>query len=291
MTDNRRRVAYLIAPPRKPADERCESIRRRLLREFEDAGWGVRNLRHVRLTSSGPADSGRRLAVLEPFDAHEIYTAAHRDIVAVVQIAATRVLKDPRKGATARNTMTLAQFVRYKTYFALASPENQIDGLVDEANSWHATARCHGDDDPRCIPLHVFSPDNDWATLHEDVDDFERMHGRANSRRDYRGRSWPKDGEAHGRDEDVVAGHRLRTGFHWDLQAGSNPSWVTNASEVWSVKPSGHLNVYPDSVVRGTPKSARVYQAERPSPDIESGTQPGTPSRAKSRRKQTRRRR
>lgn len=260
----RRRVVFVILGPKAPRDEKCEAIAARVRTEFDEAGWTVRNLR-PRLLSSRPSTGSRPAVVLEPTDAHAIYLEAHRSIVAVVQIVAVGVLKNPENHPTPRNTMSLERFVRYKACFIVASPETSRNNVLALANGWIRDVRCGGDNDPRCLPLHVFSTESDWVDLDSSTVAFDTHHGKANRRRDSEDRRWPKDPSRHGKQVDVVAGHRLQQGFHWDAQALRNESFMHNAREVWEIHGDGHLNVYPDSHMRRGKNSKLKYEAQRPS--------------------------
>ena len=281
--DAERKIVYLILGPKKPADARRKAVADRLSSEFRQAGWTVRNLR-PRALSPQPRTGSRPISVLEPTDAHHIYSDAHRCPVAVVQIAAVSVLKKADSHPTPRNTMTLERFVRYKTCFIVASPEHDSDDAVHIAEDWAARQHCHDDADARCLPLHVFSPQVDWCGLDTGAAAFEAEHGRPSHRVDSQRRRWPKDLGNHGTPVDIVAGHHMQRGHHWDAQAGANQSFVYNASEVWTLKTGGHLNVYPDSHIRRGKNSGREYVSARPAEVLEDDTTPATPPQSRRRR-------
>lgn len=289
-----RRVVFVILGLKKPPDERREAIAAKVRSDFKEAGWTVRNLR-PRSLASRPGTGSRPAVVLEPIDAHAIYLEAHRNFVAVVQIAAVGVLKNPENRATPRNTMTLEKFVRYKACFIVASPEHSTDDIVRVAEDWIEVVRCAGDSDPRCLPLHVFSPDRDWVGLESSTVAFDDHHGIGNRRTDSVGRRWPKDLSHHGLQVDVVAGHSMQQGFHWDAQALRNESFVYNAQEVWEIREDGHLNIYPDSHMRRGKNSRIKYRAPRPSEVLEGAgsadkTAPRSSGRPKPRKRPRRRR-
>lgn len=274
---DRRRVVFVVLGPKKSKDERRESIADRVRSDFEAAGWVVRNIRPKSLGSL-PGSGARPAVVLEPTDAHAIYIEAHRSFVAVVQIAAASVLKNPRSRVTPRNTMTLERFVRYKAYFIVASPEHLIDGIVMVADKWVKAVGCSGDNDPRCLPLHVFSPERDWVGLESSTVEFDKHHGKANRRKDSELRRWPTDPSNHGQQIDVVAGHRMQRGFHWDTQALRNETFIYNAQEVWAIGKRGHLNIYPDSNARPGKNSRITFRAQRPSEVLEEAGPTGKPT-------------
>jgi hypothetical protein len=120
--------------------------------------------------------------------------------------------------------------------------------LVADHATWCATIACAGDDDPRVLPLHAFSTDEDWPDLESDaaVAAFRKRYGRPRSRTDASGRTWnkPYGGGMHGWGTATVAGCTLSRGMHWDVDQEGRGKFLA-PHEVWEFGAGAHLNVGP----------------------------------------------
>ena len=160
--------------------------------------------------------------------------------------------------------MLVSRFVRYKAYAApLPDDPTAVSACLDEYDAWCGCVGCENDNDPRCLPLHVFK------SVHTELDTlaqrrrFDKEHGTGTRRLDGNGLAWRLDPAAfHGWDTLHVAGHELVPGFHWDVSAGTGGSGtVTTPTERWTITAKrGYVNVYPDGHVRGGRQFARKFR-------------------------------
>ena len=173
------------------------------------------------------------------------------------------VSRRPQPRDTVADYVTLRRFVLHKAYhrtLPVISLEDAWVSSLEEFLGWINGSHCENEGDPRCLPFHVFDTGFDLRCL--DSQDgrrhFAGLHGAQSSRLDGKGLGWTR-GVPHGYETLQVAGHELRTGFHWDV-AGKLKQHITTTSEVWKLKPNGYVNVYPDAHIRGNRKAAnRVY--------------------------------
>lgn len=274
----------IVAPPASIGGQRVEKIRSEIAEYFgTELQWTIKTIRQRVAASRARGESRRPYGLLEPTDAFQLYQALHRGPVVVFQLAKTKVLIDPSAGPTERNVVSLREFVRYKAHFALANVEVDWRDAIAPAQAWVGGCFCTGENDARVLPLHCFCPDGVWTELDSDQSDFESVHGKGGSRFDSKRRQWKKPNGLHGHELDTVAGHALRQGFHWDVEAGQNTSLIGNAKERWSIGKGGYINVYPGAGIRGGKKCRQEFEAARPAPELTSGPQKPRSKRAKRR--------
>lgn len=204
-------------------------------------------------------------------EAHNLYRLLHRSSVAVIQTGTAYVKTKPRSQTVRKKELIpIEQFVRYKSYFAFVDPNNFGDGLnrfLKQADAWSKLEAIHSITDPRCLPLHVISPE----TIHDGLDtaigrkNFRQLHGSNpykshgqrfvwNSARDHHAKQ-PKDALK-------IGGFSVPLGRHWDVnhqRRGKSGVEISNSMETWVVSNGGHINVYPDAKLRGT-KTTRKLQ-------------------------------
>lgn len=278
---------FLVAPPRTETNAEQDGARLTLQRWATHEKWEFRFRRTISYRISQGANTGRRLQVMEPQDAGELYRLTHRHPTAVIQIGSPTVLLDPASEPSERNLISLERFVRYKAFFRMLGREGpQIDvaNFLGDFQNWRQRHSCNGERDARCIPLHVFCPSCEWKDLHDidGVKRFESSHGQANARIDERDRNWnPPKKARHGRESAIVAGIALPSGFHWDVVSPRGAGRLCTSTEVWKFTRGSYCNVYPDAAVRqGQRKGSRarlVYEARRPDDTLASGTRSQRP--------------
>jgi hypothetical protein len=216
-----------------------------------------------RVTSSVERD--RSLHMLGPTDAFQLYQALHRSPALVLAFTAVFVRRDPSKmPAVRRHLLTLERFVRYKATYFLVRAAPSVEEAFMAFSSWREVVRCGGEDDPRIIPFHSFNTDRDWLDLGTDVGDQEfcYRHGASNQRTDADNKTWDRPNRAayHAMALQIVAGHRLPDGMHWDVGAGgSHKARLLAPHQVWKMSSSrAYLNVYPDAYVRAAKSATGV---------------------------------
>lgn len=277
-------VLFLVVPPRDATSTEQDEARLTLERWAKLERWRPVTRRTMPYSLNRGKNTGRRLQVMEPRDARDLYKLSHRNPTAVVQIGQPIVRLDPSALPSERNSISLERFVRYKTFFRMLGREGggagiDVDRFLSGFHDWRQHCTCDGERDARCIPLHVFSPSREWKMLHNPsgVKEFESCHGRASSRVDEEKRGWSPGW--HGREVIHVAGAALQSGFHWDVESIDGASSLCTSTEVWRFsRREYYCNVYPDATVRkGQRRGLRaklIYEAPRPDVALVSGTRP-----------------
>lgn len=228
----------------------------------EKAGYRIKVLRCRKVLVTG--GSGRKMNVLAPDDAAELYRMVHFGPVLVAALASVRISIDPsREPPNRRETRSLETFVRYKAIYGLVRSDPDPPSLLVLFEAWRKEIGCAGPSDPRVLPLHVFDAGSEDLDLASEAgaDRFRRTFGVPARRVDGCRRIWER-GVPHGRDDLQVAGHVLPAGMHWDVSAKRKAFNIANAREVWRVARGGYVNVYPDAGLRG-PSSIRRDQVRR----------------------------
>jgi hypothetical protein len=206
---------------------------------------------------------------LAPDDAHQLYKRLHRERVLVVAFTAIWVRRDPSKNpAVRKEAIQLADFVDHKAQFELVRGDSSVDLAFARYAEWASVTSCEGEDDPRCLPLHVFTTDRPWPELREATGRgaFGRKYGSGRARTDARSKRWAKAQPSayHGRENVEIAGCTLAAGMHWDVSSAREVR-LTTSHQVWRLGSRGYLNVYPDGHVRKTGRSnARNVWSARP---------------------------
>jgi hypothetical protein len=191
--------------------------------------------------------------------------------VLVLAFTAVFVRRDPSTmPPVRRHLLTLEAFVRHKSAFGLVRGKTDVEAVFQEFSTWRGSATCSGENDPRILPLHSFETDLDPTILGTSTGDrtFRDRHGPATHRTDDNGRVWDRAdrGAYHAIDLQIVAGHRLPDGMHWDVTAGrSTGARLVAPHEVWKLSGArAHLNAYPDAYLRAASSAvgvSRVWSA------------------------------
>lgn len=241
----------------------CSTARRRLGGMCREQGWSFaeRETRAVRDVE------GRPLSLLSTRDANELYRAAHRDLVSIVDSCSTSILRDPRDQGgriSALRTVRLRHLFRYKALIFDKHAFGDADAIVSDVVSQSGAmekelaGRQIDDTDPRALP---FIPFDLGARRDEDLEleteggraTFVRDFGPARRRRDSQNVSWVLDQRAyHGKDALLIRGHKLPVGCHWDVQVDRGAVFLCTSAEVWHIKEGQYLNIYPDMHARRT---------------------------------------
>lgn len=221
----------------------------------------VRTTRHI-------GHQGRHTQILSPSDLRKLYVRCHRAHVWVAAVGGVHVRRDPSAAVSPKNLSTLEQVVRYKVagYFLISRPAEALKVAEPLTSSLASAWSSHHD--PRCLPMHAFSPDcpHDLSSV-SGQEQFSREYRHRSSRgggmcmRDQWNREWQVDPSMHGADSLHTRGLYLPTGFHWDVQTGRKRSSFTNGWECWETVNFAHLNVHPDGYVRA-PHARRAWSWE-----------------------------
>jgi hypothetical protein len=259
----------LVLPERESADVRRLSscVRKKASSSGVDV---VKTFRAKRGSVAGEAWK-RPVQFLAPRDAYQLYKRLHRERLLVISFTTVFIRRDPsRDPAVRKEALTLSTFVDHKAHFELVRGESSIDPTFDRFAASLAETVCEGEDDPRCLPLHVFTTDRLWPQLRDQAGRraFRKRYGPPRERNDDRGRRWARAerGAFHGRDILVIAGCELAAGIHWDVSGGRGAAdRLTTANEVWKLGRQGYINVYPDAYVHATDRSTarRVWTEGR----------------------------
>lgn len=206
-----------------------------------------------------------RVEFLEPPDAEQLYRLTHRDRVLVLGFGAIYVRRDPsRQPVVRRAALTLDTFVAHKADYTLVRHDGGVRRALDEFIAAEGRINCAGDDDPRCLPLHIFAVDRDWASLETSRGRaaFDSRHGGPRSRLDSASARWDRaDRRAfHGTPILTVAGRALAPGMHWDVASDRRRVRLYTTKVIWEIaRDRGYLNVYPDGYVRPGGGVRRVW--------------------------------
>jgi hypothetical protein len=208
---------------------------------------------------------------LRPKDAYDLYRHLHRRRALVISFTEVHVRTDPSRDPVVRRAaLTLSKFVEHKADFALLRDQQAIQPTLQRFNRAIGTPRCDGEDDPRCLPLHVFSVKGDWSSLghRHGRDSFDDRYGRGRSRLDDGSKRWTRADSAayHGRETLTVAGCQLRSGMHWDVSNGRGRKKLMNSHEIWEFPrhARGYVNVQPDAHIGGGSGVRRVWTLAGP---------------------------
>lgn len=214
---------------------------------------------------------GRLYNLLTPEDAWNLYKRIHRSLVGVCEFGQTYVQNDPsRKGNFFDGLTRLSEYVRYKALFLEISPADNVEACrnaLDNFQNLVVNTECEGDNDPRCLPFHVFKKSDKWEFPLETNDGrrrFFQIHGSPAKRIDYRELIWTR-GARHGSEKIHVAGKELSTGFHWDVShpgKGGQSLRVYNSNQVWKLDKGGYVNVYPDAYLRKGNRAKRLWPSK-----------------------------
>jgi len=208
--------------------------------------------------------SGRLFDLILARDAVAVYKRAHRCHVGVLQLLHPEVCTHPEVDFALRTSkvITLRRYVQYKTYLALLLDWSRPEVWIPDFQIWLGAVGCEGEQDPRCLPLHVFKApgDEDGLDARAARDSFDDKYGPGHNRLDTEDFSWTVK-EAHGIEELHVAGSKLRKGFHWNVEpprssSGRSAKRIYTPTEEWEI--FRYVNVAPDAHVRGRMPFARI---------------------------------
>jgi len=247
----------LVLPERESAD--VQSLSRGVQERALTVGIEVvKTFRARRGDVAGEAWT-RPVQFLAPGDAHQLYRRLNRERLLVIAFTSVFVRRDPsRDPAVRKEALTIATFVEHKAHFELVRGKSSIAPTFHRFAASLDEAFCEGENDPRCLPLHVFTTDRLWPELRNETGrrSFRTRYGPARERSDDRGRRWTRAdrGAFHGREALIIAGFELAAGMHWDVFGGrGRASRLTTENEVWKLGRRGYVNVYPDARVHVTP--------------------------------------
>ncbi len=196
--------------------------------------------------------------MLQRRDAAQMYEDMHRRPVAVIYEGKPVVRTNPRPPFRDDRTVSLREFCKYKCY-----AENVSSDWESAFDEWLTNIKCDGRDDPRILPLQIFSAKEAFE-LDElaERQRFRRSHRVGRALVDKRKRRWSsaRPGTRHGREPQTVRGLRLDDGFHWDVTMSRSPV-ITSSTTIWEVRSGGYINVYPDGCMRTGKKSQLIWSA------------------------------
>ena len=259
---------YLVRPEVESAQalRLADAVRRRA--DESRVAFTTFRARNLRMIGEGP---GRRVEFLEILDAHGMYRALHRSQVMAITLTQVYVRRDPSRDPPARRAaLTLAEFVQHKGLFGLVRGDRDVEAQFNRLVAWCGEQpACHGIDDPRALPLHVFEAAGDWRSLGSADSDrmFRERFGPPGRRTDDEAKVWERASHYHGGEELTVSRHCLPRGAHWDVSTGRRKVALRTAHEVWQLtdRANDYLNVYPDAYVRKPHRSGgrRVWPRQR----------------------------
>ena len=226
---------------------------------------------HLRaLSYKSVRETSRTVLVLDPWSALDLYEQIHLGYCLVVVIGRVRVMRRYKIGPSTSNSVPISKFVQHKAIVfspSIISTEAQVHSEIEQFYEWASSMHCSGERDHRVLPMHSFSPDEDWADLGtlQGIRRFERTHGTAGSLQDASSRPW-KRADAHGSLQTWVAGREITPGTHWDVQSTSATTTFYAIHQIWRIPKYGYLNVYPNGHVRGAKSNAvsMIDQADKP---------------------------
>lgn len=212
-------------------------------------------------------ERSKSVNVLRPKDAAHLYLEAHRAATLVIAAPSVRILLDPRRDPASPRTICRPEVaLRHKAIVWAVLRLDDLEQRMSLLCSPHPCDDIAGVSDPRVLPLHLFDA--------PDVDDhLGTPEGRARFKDSYRHRgAWTASntrwqdaapGARHGVDRAAdgtfVSGWRVPEGHHWDVQPSDRKAELVGFGEVWSLKQSGHVNVFPNGRLLGSHRAARVW--------------------------------
>lgn len=253
-------ASIVLALPQRDTTD-IKRLRARVQAAALDAGASVRTFRAVRGDVAGEAWQ-RPVQFLEPGHAYQLYKLLHRTRALVVAFTRIYVRRDPnRQPAVRREALELGDFLAHKAQFSLIRGDSSVDEALQRFAHWLNTVDCLGEDDPRSLPLHVFTTERPWPELSSASGraSFVAKYGRPRSRVDDGDKRWVRSqrGAYHGLEALTVAGCELPPGLHWDVAPEVRNARLASTHEIWKLSGSrGYVNAYPDGYVRKTQRSS-----------------------------------
>jgi len=256
---------WLFYPDRSAAD--TQRFRLSIQQLCALKGWTFQS-RPVRVTERG----GRPLAIVRADDSRNLYRRCRQVGVGVATIDRCSMSLDPRLLESLMQNRSVKRVITDRACwlgsFTLGRAiqggllTEQEKARFDSLLRWQLSD-WQGVNDPRALPLYVFSPALDRWNFQTDGSRrrFGEKFGPPAKRTDHRGLSWIRADHFHGGDAVHLAGiHQLPRGFHWDVtQERRHSTELTTLTEAWRVRGGGYLNVYPDAYIRSGRNSIRVF--------------------------------
>lgn len=244
----------IVTPGHGKETQHQYEVRKALAATARSRGWEVLPLvRTVTIGHAHGAARGRKVDVLTPQDTETVYRSAHTMPLALLATGSFKFRRDPRADpSTERLLWSPEDFLRYKAHARVVRAPSDVDRALQVAASELAALDCLSVNDPRVLPMHVFSSAGQYQHLDQlhGRNDFKAAHGSGRQRRDDDGRRWTK-GPSHGREQLCVGGSMLPTGFHWDVTVERGSSTLANGWQVWDlVDRHAYVNIAPDAGVR-----------------------------------------
>ena len=246
-------VVITSATPGQPDPAVVKTI----IRAADVRAWSKRIVRQTPLVDA----AGKPVCLLDSEEARKLYIRAHGARLAVwtttdvwVQLNPTRYRLDKRY------LISLSRLLRYKAFVSRVSLAN-FESVLADYGSWMTRVECDHERDPRVLPLHTFCPSADWTELAEIEGRalFAEKHGGPSKRTCEQRFHWTPDlGRDGGREPQQVAGRDLSVGYHWDVSHEQWGGQLLTLTDVWKVRRTEHLNVYPNGHVRGGENSRIV---------------------------------
>jgi hypothetical protein len=239
---------WLILPS-SPTETQSASIKtlRSKLRELNDVSISDVKVQDVR------GFGGLIIPLIPTKDIAGLYRRSHRARTAVIAFGPVRVLLDISEQPSAKGCISLERFIRYKCSYSLITQPSEVDNALGGALSWVNSIHCEGPRDPRCLPMAIFAPREDYLlNTSRERREFTRSHKSSRSNNaisDDFARMW-QFGPDHTFELLQVGGCTLPIGFHWDVQAARD-SIIANGWERWRLPGKGHTNIHPDALIRG----------------------------------------
>ena len=169
--------AFLVLPSRTDSYiENCITVARNTIPSGSSEPLPSARAQQVPVYDVSP---GRHRDTLRGRDAFRLYKALHEGRVLVLAFGDIWVRTDPRRRAVDRAAIPLKRFVQHKSTFGLVHGPGDVARFVAAHATWSASERCTGDDDPRVLPLHSFTTNEDWPDLESEsaVDSFAARYG------------------------------------------------------------------------------------------------------------------
>ena len=254
------RQIWIFTPEKKYENASQAQLRHELARLAKTESVVVKTRVTTLKVFGGGPDAHKRVFLVSPRDAGDLYKAMHRAHVLVASLRSCSVRTDPAEDPPRlRRTRRLEDFVQYKAFYASLRGARDPARILEEFLTISPAKLCVDTHDPRVLPLHVFDDELCWINLNsaEGINEFKRKYGPSSSRVDSMKRKWSPAQELHGSDILTVDGLTLPKGFHWDVERGKSAERLVTCHEVWKVGPGGYANIYPDAFVRSGSKNCR----------------------------------
>jgi hypothetical protein len=256
---------WLFYPDRSAAD--TQRFRATIQQLCASKGWSFQS-RPAKVAERG----GRPLAIVRADDSRNLYKRCHQVKVGVATVDQCSISLDPRFLESLGQNRSVMRVIADKACWMGSFPLGRaIRGgpltateraRIDSLERWQL-ADWQAGNDPRALPLYVFSPGLERWTFRTagGRQRFGEKYGPPARRMDDRGLFWIRADHFHGAETVRLAGiHELPRGFHWDVtQERRRSTELTTLTEAWRVRDGGYINVYPDAYIRSGRNSTRVF--------------------------------